>query len=180
MSFGRSDCLQSRERGRERLVAGLRCELMEMLTGTGKWSRFCQQRGWKVARSAALVAPWPGGRTPALRLAQSIVAGHSLAEMTRDLLSITGFGDFAAKELLCDALLMPWWPCRPADEKTTYIWSGFVFVCCVSLTMFVVAGHESKALAHHRRHMASGGAETITCAATQSATWHRSLKTSGP
>ena len=48
------------------------------------------------------------------------------------------------------------------------------------LFLFVVAGHEPKALAHHRRHMASGGAETITCAATQSATWHRAVKISGP
>ena len=44
----------------------------------------------------------------------------------------------------------------------------------------VVAGHEPKALAHHRRHMASGDAATSTCAATQSATWHRAVKISGP
>ena len=43
------------------------------------------------------------------------------------------------------------------------------------LFLFVVAGHEPKALAHHRRHMASGGAETITCGATQSATWHHTI-----
>ena len=48
------------------------------------------------------------------------------------------------------------------------------------LFLFVVAGHEPKALAHHRRHMASGDAETITCAATQSARWHRAMKISGP
>ena len=101
--------------------ATLRQDLFQLMTGTGKWLRTCQEKGWKPMRAAALNKQWPDGRTPALKVAETLCANRSLAEAQADIQSVPGFQKFASKELICDVLLcFPWLPV-PADKKT---WDG--------------------------------------------------------
>ena len=85
----------------------------DLISGSGAWCVTGQTAGSQPVRATALLQHFPGGRHVGTGIAEGLLAGASLSELSSMVGAVRGFDDFNSKELLLDAVLA--WELSPPD-----------------------------------------------------------------